>query len=64
VAAVETETETPPPPRRLLTTLPRTRRDDALEVLKFASAAVEDDEVALAVSRLEHALRLMCVDAE
>jgi len=70
VAAVETETPppiaaaTPPTPRRLLTTLPRTRRDDALEVLKFASAAVEDDEVALAVSRLEHALRLMCVDAE
>ena len=42
-----------------LKTLPRARREDALEFIKFARAAVEADEVELAVQRLESALALM-----
>jgi vacuolar protein sorting-associated protein VTA1 len=50
------------PRGQALSSLPKERRQDALEYIKFAKVAVEQDKVDLAISRLEAALKLLHAD--
>lgn len=45
--------------KKALASLPRNRKDDAVEFVKFARAAIEANDVELAIQRLQSALALM-----